>query len=187
MPPLWPRSSQRTLSWWNRKGCLINGRQAIEKALADLFQRWRPANFISEANKLNAIGNGACAVGQWWCTLESQNGPVPVRGYWSEIYFREGVKRWLGRECDSHLLNFHLSTLNSGGNLSSVVNVTATSSKFRSIIEWRSQHQELKKKGPLRLIFFHSQTCARRRASAHMFWGLRSSRTPPTLSTPGRV
>jgi hypothetical protein len=28
--------------------------------------------------------------GSWWCTLESQNGPVPIRGYWSEIYVREG-------------------------------------------------------------------------------------------------
>jgi hypothetical protein len=45
---------------------------------------------MSEANKLNAIGNGAWAIGQWWCTLESQSGPVPMMGYWSEIYVREG-------------------------------------------------------------------------------------------------
>ena len=69
---------------------VFNGREAIEKALADLFQRRRPTNFMSEANKLNAIGNGAWAVGQWWCTLESQSGPVPMMGYWSEIYVREG-------------------------------------------------------------------------------------------------
>ena len=69
---------------------VFNGREAIEKALADLFQRWRPTNFLSEANKLNSIGNGAWAVGQWWCTLESQSGPVPMMGYWSEVYVREG-------------------------------------------------------------------------------------------------
>jgi uncharacterized protein (TIGR02246 family) len=69
---------------------VFNGREAIEKALAELFRGWRPTNFLIEANKLNAIGNGAWAVGQWWCTIESQNGPVPMRGYWSEIYVREG-------------------------------------------------------------------------------------------------
>jgi ketosteroid isomerase-like protein len=69
---------------------VFNGREAIEKALTDLFQRWRPTNFLSEANKLNSIGNGAWAVGQWWCTLESQSGPVPMMGYWSEVYVREG-------------------------------------------------------------------------------------------------
>jgi uncharacterized protein (TIGR02246 family) len=69
---------------------MFQGRQAIEKAFVDVFQRWHPTNFISEGNKLNAIGNDAFAVGRWWCTLESQNGPVQVRGYWSEIYVREG-------------------------------------------------------------------------------------------------
>ena len=45
---------------------------------------------LSEANKLNSIGNGAWAVGQWWCTLEGQSGPVSMMGYWSEVYVREG-------------------------------------------------------------------------------------------------
>ena len=48
---------------------------------------------MSEVNKLNAIGTDAWAVGQWWCTLESQSGPVPMMGYWSEIYVREGDSR----------------------------------------------------------------------------------------------
>jgi uncharacterized protein (TIGR02246 family) len=69
---------------------VFNGREAIEKALADLFQRWRPTNFFSEAQKLNAIGNGAWAVGSWWCTLENENGPAPMMGYWTEIYVRQG-------------------------------------------------------------------------------------------------
>jgi uncharacterized protein (TIGR02246 family) len=69
---------------------MFYGRQAIEKAFVDVFQRWHPTNFMSEGNKLNGIGNDAWAVGQWWWTFESQNGPVPVRGYWSEIYAREG-------------------------------------------------------------------------------------------------
>ena len=29
--------------------------------------------------------NDAWAVGQWWCTLESQNGSGLVRGYWSDF------------------------------------------------------------------------------------------------------
>ena len=70
---------------------MFNGREAIEKALADLFQRRRPTNFLSEANKLNSIGNGAWAVGQWWRTLKGQSGRVPMLGYWSEIYVREGA------------------------------------------------------------------------------------------------
>ena len=48
-------------------------------------------NFLSEANKLNSIGNGAWAVGQWWRTLKGQRGRVPMMGYWSEIYVREGA------------------------------------------------------------------------------------------------
>jgi uncharacterized protein (TIGR02246 family) len=38
---------------------VFHGRQAIEKAFVDVFQRWRPTNFISEGNKLNGIGNDA--------------------------------------------------------------------------------------------------------------------------------
>ena len=64
------------------------GQNAIEKRFADLFQRWHPTNFIDQTHKMNAMGNEPWAVGEWWCTLESQNGPVQVSGYWSEIYVR---------------------------------------------------------------------------------------------------
>jgi ketosteroid isomerase-like protein len=50
------------------------GRNAIEKRFADLFQRWHPTNFIGQTHKMNAMGNEPWAVGEWWCTLESQNG-----------------------------------------------------------------------------------------------------------------
>jgi hypothetical protein len=56
---------------------VFNVREAIEKALTELFQRWRPTNFMSQADKLNAIGNGAWAVGRWWCTLEARTVPRP--------------------------------------------------------------------------------------------------------------
>jgi hypothetical protein len=41
---------------------------------------------LREGDQLNAIDNGAWAVGKWWCTFQSQNGPVFARGYWSMIY-----------------------------------------------------------------------------------------------------
>jgi uncharacterized protein (TIGR02246 family) len=68
----------------------FSGRQAIEKWYADLFERWHPTNNIGQADQLNAIDNGAWAVGKWWCTFQSQNGPVFARGYWSTIYVRDG-------------------------------------------------------------------------------------------------
>ena len=70
---------------------VFSGREAIENAVGNMFPRWCPTNFLSEANKLNSIGNGAWAVGQWWRTLKGQSGRVPMLGYWSEIYVREGA------------------------------------------------------------------------------------------------
>ena len=69
---------------------LFSGRQAIERWYVDHFQRWHMINHIHEANQLNAIGNEVCSLGQWWNTLQSENGPVFVRGYWSALFVREG-------------------------------------------------------------------------------------------------
>ena len=69
---------------------LFSGRQAIEKAYADDFQRWPATSHIHQADQLNAIGDGAWSVGQWWRTLQGQNGPVFFRGYWSALIVREG-------------------------------------------------------------------------------------------------
>ncbi len=69
---------------------LFSGRQAIEKWYTNEFQRWHPTNKIGQADQLNAIDKGAWAVGKWWCTLQSQNGPLFARGYWSTIYVRDG-------------------------------------------------------------------------------------------------
>jgi uncharacterized protein (TIGR02246 family) len=67
----------------------MGGRQAIEKAFVDVFQR-HPTNLISDTEALYAIGNDAYANGEWWCTFESQNGAVFARGYWSALFLREG-------------------------------------------------------------------------------------------------
>jgi uncharacterized protein (TIGR02246 family) len=66
------------------------GRQAIEKRYADMFQQSPVTSFIGQRSQLNAIDNAVWSVGEWWNTLQSQTGPVFVRGYWSAIYVREG-------------------------------------------------------------------------------------------------
>jgi uncharacterized protein (TIGR02246 family) len=68
----------------------IYGREAIENMYAGEFQKCHNINHIGQADQLNAIGNEPWSVGEWWNTLESQTGPVFVRGYWSAIYVREG-------------------------------------------------------------------------------------------------
>lgn len=70
-------------------GGLFLGREAIEKASADEFRRWTATSQIYQTDQLNAIDNGAWSVGQWWRTLEGQNGPVFARGYWSALFVRE--------------------------------------------------------------------------------------------------
>ena len=69
---------------------LFYGRQAIEKAYADDFQRWPATSHIYQADQLNAISNEVLSVGQWWRTLEGHNGPVFARGYWSAVLVRDG-------------------------------------------------------------------------------------------------
>ena len=66
------------------------GRQAIEKRYVELFQRWPVTFSTSQRDQLNAIDNAAWSTGEWWSTLQSENGPEFERGYWSAIYVREG-------------------------------------------------------------------------------------------------
>jgi uncharacterized protein (TIGR02246 family) len=77
---------------------LIFGRQAIEKKYADLFQHWHPTNIISKVDQVNAVGNHAWKVGEWSCTMQTQNGPLPEKGYFASICVREG-DAW--KECMS--------------------------------------------------------------------------------------
>ena len=68
----------------------FSGRENIEKWYAYMFQRWHPASSIRQNDQVTAVGNQAWAVGRWWSTLQSRNGPVLARGFWSAIYVREG-------------------------------------------------------------------------------------------------
>jgi uncharacterized protein (TIGR02246 family) len=69
---------------------MFNGRQAIEKRYANLFQRWPITTFSAQRYQLNAIDNAVWAVGEWWSTVRSETGPRFEGGYWSAIYIHEG-------------------------------------------------------------------------------------------------
>jgi uncharacterized protein (TIGR02246 family) len=75
--------------WVTPEG-VFSGRQAIEKRYADIFQRWHPTNWIAKRDQVNAIGNAAWRVKEWSCTVQTENGPVQVKGYFSTIFVRDG-------------------------------------------------------------------------------------------------
>jgi ketosteroid isomerase-like protein len=67
------------------------GRQAIEKRYQDTFKR-SPFTLFSDPRErqLAAIDNAVWSIGEWWSTLQTEEGPAFVRGYWSAIYVHEG-------------------------------------------------------------------------------------------------
>jgi ketosteroid isomerase-like protein len=67
-------------------------------APADVFQQWHPTNHIAKVDQVNAFGDHVWKVGEWSCTLQTQNGPLPIKGYYASIFFREG-DAW--KECMS--------------------------------------------------------------------------------------
>ena len=74
----------------------IYGREAIEKHFADLFQNVHVSNHIDKADQysphiIGTDGNEMWSNGEWSETLQGKDfGPIPLKGYWSEIYVREG-------------------------------------------------------------------------------------------------
>jgi uncharacterized protein (TIGR02246 family) len=74
----------------------IIGRQAIQKWYTNLWQSWHSTNYITKAdgNALHVIGTAGTelwATGEWSETGQGKNGePLPIKGYWSAIYVREG-------------------------------------------------------------------------------------------------
>ena len=72
----------------------VNGRQAIEKWYADLFQRLHISDDLVTVDQdsphiIGTAGNEIWATGAWSATVKGQNfGPVQVKGYWAVI--REG-------------------------------------------------------------------------------------------------
>jgi len=74
----------------------IYGREAIEKHFADVFQTLHFSNHVDKADQrsphaMGTAGNEMWANGEWSLTLQEKTGdPTPHRGYWAEIYVREG-------------------------------------------------------------------------------------------------
>jgi uncharacterized protein (TIGR02246 family) len=75
---------------------LVYGREAIEKHLADLLQKFRFSDHIGKADQysphtIGTTGNEMWATGEWSCTVRGESGgPIQSKGYWSAIYVREG-------------------------------------------------------------------------------------------------
>ena len=75
---------------------LVYGREAIEKHLADLLQKFRFSDHIGKADQysphtIGTAGNEMWATGEWSCTVRGESGgPIQSKGYWSAIYVREG-------------------------------------------------------------------------------------------------
>jgi uncharacterized protein (TIGR02246 family) len=73
----------------------VSGREAIKQWFADDFQEWRHSNHIHkpDSNSARIIGTaGNVALnGEFSVTVQGKTGgPIPVKGYWSEIDTREG-------------------------------------------------------------------------------------------------
>jgi uncharacterized protein (TIGR02246 family) len=74
----------------------VYGRDAIENWYADQFEHWHPKNHTSKVDpdSTRLIGTGGDAVwlnGELSETIEDPNGgPIEVKGYWSNIFVREG-------------------------------------------------------------------------------------------------
>jgi uncharacterized protein (TIGR02246 family) len=69
------------------------GREAIEKYHADRIQKGRFSNFVIkyDPNSIRVIGTAGdemWADGEWSLTIQGQNGPMQVRGYWGAIKAR---------------------------------------------------------------------------------------------------
>ena len=73
----------------------VSGREAIKQWFADDFQEWRHSNHIHKLNSISAriIGTAGNVTlnGEFSVTVQGKTGgPIPVKGYWSEIDTREG-------------------------------------------------------------------------------------------------
>jgi uncharacterized protein (TIGR02246 family) len=71
------------------------GREAIQKYYADRIQKGHFSNFVikyfpDSIRVLGTAGNEMWAAGEWSLTVQGQNGPMQVHGYWGAVKAREG-------------------------------------------------------------------------------------------------
>ncbi len=82
----------------------IIGRQAIQKWYTEVWQSWRPTNYITkfDGNGFHLIGTAGkelWATGESSETGQSKTGePIPVKNHWLSIFVREGDD-WKMRAC----------------------------------------------------------------------------------------
>ena len=82
----------------------IIGRQAIQKWYTEIYKWWHPKNSITKVDGnaphlIGTAGNELWATGEWSETGQGKTGePIPIKGYWSDIYVREGDD-WKIRAC----------------------------------------------------------------------------------------
>jgi ketosteroid isomerase-like protein len=67
----------------------FSGHDAIQQWYEFLFHRWQPSDVMWQLDRLTGTDNQAWGIGRWWCTVQSQNGPVSASGFWSTEYIRE--------------------------------------------------------------------------------------------------
>src|SRR4029077_20407136 len=74
----------------------ICGREAVEEHFTNLFQNMHFSSHIASTDLdsphiIGRDGGDMWASGGWSLTLQETMGdPIPLKGYWSEIYVREG-------------------------------------------------------------------------------------------------
>jgi ketosteroid isomerase-like protein len=74
----------------------IYGREAIEKHFTEAFQKMHFSDHLDKADEnsphlIGTDGNEAWSNGEWTGTIKGRNwGPKEFKGYWTEIYRREG-------------------------------------------------------------------------------------------------
>jgi ketosteroid isomerase-like protein len=79
---------------------LVNGRHAIEKYFADLFQKMHFSNHLITVDQfsphtIGTVSDEEWATGEWSLTIQGQNGgPMQLKGYWAVIKVREGYDDW---------------------------------------------------------------------------------------------
>jgi uncharacterized protein (TIGR02246 family) len=97
----------------------LTGRQAIQKWFTDLYQWWHAKNHVENTDGIvvhliGTAGNELWATGEWSETGRGKTGePLPIKGYWSCIYVREGddwkIRVELGNITPDSVLRIHQS------------------------------------------------------------------------------
>jgi len=73
----------------------------------EVFQQWHPNNHIIRKNQPNTIGNEVSSVGEWSCTLQSENGPVQI----SAALTLQGLVFVRAMFCQIRMSSFNLTPL----------------------------------------------------------------------------